>query len=619
MILTAAILLSIVAHAVLMFVLRSCSFNTFADTVRSHRKWTRDLPSMHVVRHVGDPFSRESERGRPSAAPVVETMQDRVARLAEQPAEKMLSAPPAEIKAPQEESITPPEPQVAEWKMQKRPEVLDYPVANEDAPPVPQAVDMKSVLPTDKDVMPPVDVPSAVASAIPPPAKPEAMAAAEPLPPVPPAVGFGNGADGDSLLTYGAMAMSDAVKDAANALAKKPPSDEKPPSAADGKDTAKDMPLPVMPKVDENVVKEEKKAVEKLRDEQASAPLARHVRCELAYWTDPKHMDYRYFRLRISSNPRNPLEVVPKDVVYLLDASGSIANDRLKSCRNAISEAIRTLNSNDRFNVVAFRDKFTYLFDVWHYVDAESVDQTDKWLRKLTAHGRTDVFKTLRSVLAVPRSPERPLIALVVTDGEATSGMTRSAEIISAFSELNGGLVSIYMYGVKDEANAYLMDMLARGNRGEWSRHAGLRWRAASGIPDLADRFRDPVLTDISISFAASSRVDTYPDRVTHLYANSPIDIYGLCPSSSKEVVFVVRGLNGKQPYEDVFRLAFDPSKTLTADVKREWAQRRMYELVGEYSCRPNDRLLREIKLFSRQFGVAIPYESELGKTDVRK
>ena len=80
-ILIAALLLSLIAHAALMVSLRQCSFNTFADAARSSRKWTRDLPTMHVVRHTGDPLAAENVRGRPAAAPVVESVQERVALL----------------------------------------------------------------------------------------------------------------------------------------------------------------------------------------------------------------------------------------------------------------------------------------------------------------------------------------------------------------------------------------------------------------------------------------------------------------------------------------------------------------------------------------------------------
>ncbi len=631
-----ALMLSLAAHVALTFYLRECSFNTFSDAAaRGRRRWTRDMPTMHVARHTGDPLAAENVRGRPAAAPVVESMQERVARLADSPTEK---APPVSaVKAAPVPTVPPPEPQAAVWKVHERLDILDHPVAADEQLPMPQAVTTEAAPLVGADILPPSDLLSATegvagtgaaaaaaggssssGTSSSGTAKSGGVATAIPPPPAPPLPGFGTGAPGDSLvfgsdaIGAAAMAAAKAATAAAEQAAEKPPPAPKPPEP-------KEVPQPVMPKVDEKVVVREKEAVRELRDEQPAEPFATNVRCDLAHWTDPNRPDFKYFRIRISSNPRNPLEVIPKDVVYLLDASGSIANDRLKSCRRAVSDAIRTLNSNDRFNVVAFRDKFTYLFPSWRDVDAASVEQADRWLRNLTAHGRTDVFKTLRSVLAVPRSPARPLIALVITDGEPTSGMTRSAEIISTFTDLNGGLISVYMYGVKEEANAYLMDMLTRGNRGEWTRHSGIRWHAADGIPELAARFQDPVLTDVSISFATASRAEAYPTRVTHLYVGRPIDIYGVCPSSSKELVFVVRGLNGTQAHKDVFRLVFDPAKTLDENVRREWAQRRLYALVGEYACRPDETLLRDLKLFSSHFNVAIPYESELGKTDASR
>ncbi len=598
-VLLAALVLSLLAHLALMFSLKYCSFSTFADSAARSRKWTRDLPQMHVTRHVGDPMAAaENSRGRPAAAPVVESITERVARLAEVPG-RTIDVPRPEIAPVPEKSpdLPPPEIRAAE-----NPKILDHPVALEEAPPRPIAAEARQTAFVGAEPIPmsvptpvPVDEPAAVSMAL----------AASKQPALPMPSGLGEGATGgDALgLDLAATAQMQVERELA---AVKPAS----PASA----PPREVPAAVMPKVDEATVAAEKQAVKKLRDEQPAKSVRHNVDCELAYWIDPNHRDFKYFRLRLNSSRRQPLETVPKDVVYLLDASGSIANDRLKSCRKAVAAAIGTLNSDDRFNVVAFRDRFTYLFDSWRQVDARSVSAANRWLNNLTAHGRTDVFATLRSVLAVPRDPARALIAMVITDGEATSGLTRSAEIISAFSELNDGLVAVYMYGVKESANAYLMDMLTRGSRGEWVRHDGYRWRAAAGIPELAARFADPVITDVAITFAAASRVDAYPLRPTHLYAGRPIDVYGVCPADTSRLVFSLRGLNGAQACQEVFTLDFDPRRQLDESVRTEWARRRLYALVEAYSKRPDPALMRDLKLFSRHYGVAIPYENELNK-----
>ena len=307
----------------------------------------------------------------------------------------------------------------------------------------------------------------------------------------------------------------------------------------------------VYDKVDEKIVEKEKEAVRELMDVEDAAPLEKFVnlsaqRAEDAQWT--------YFKLHVS--PRADLQVVPKDVVILIDASGSIGSERLVSCRVAAKGILRSaLNSGDRFNLVAFRNDFTYAFRRWQECSQTSFAAADKWLANLAAHGRTDVFGTIRSVLTLPRDPKRPLIALVVTDGDANAGVSDTAQILSKFTDLNDGLVSVYMYGVKESANRELIDVLTHGNRGESFIYGGVRWKAGSGIESLSERFRDPVLTDLRVIFAATSRAEAYPRLLRNLYRGDTVTITGRVPKGSEEVAFSLKGLNGTNTYEAFFKV----------------------------------------------------------------
>ena len=307
----------------------------------------------------------------------------------------------------------------------------------------------------------------------------------------------------------------------------------------------------VMPEVDEKVVEQEKAAVRELVDVEDANELAHHVSTTFAAKTMG---GWTYFRLQIL--PKASLSVVPKDVVILIDASGSIGKDRMRSIRSAAKGILRSAtNSGDRFNLVAFRDRFSYAFRRWMECTVESFDESDRWLNSVAAHGRTDVFSTISSVLTLPRDPSRPLIALVVTDGDANMGVSDTSEILSKFTALNDGLVSVYMYGVKSSANRELIDVLTRGNRGESFIFDGWRMNAGSGIEGLAERFRDPVLSDLRLVFATASRAESYPRRLKNLYRGEMLEVVGRVPSGTKEVAFSLKGLNGVKAYEGFFRL----------------------------------------------------------------
>ena len=331
----------------------------------------------------------------------------------------------------------------------------------------------------------------------------------------------------------------------------------------------------VLATVDEKIVESEKAAVRDLLDVNDARDLEKFVGVVA---TSAASGDWTYFRVQI--NPRADLTPVPKDVVVLLDASGSIGDDRLKSCRSAARTILRTCtNTGDRFNLVAFRDRFSYAFKSWQDCNQAGFDRADKWLSSLAAHGRTDVFAVIRSVLTLPRDPTRPLIALVVTDGDANAGVSETAQILSKFTELNDGLISVYMYGVKASANRELIDVLTHGNRGESFIYGGYRWKAGSGIEGLSERFRDPVLSDLRVVFTANSKAEAYPRRLRNLYRGETVDIVGRIPKSQTSVAFSVKGLNGAKPYEGFFKLdlsavAFDETLPATwaneADIDRK-------------------------------------------------
>ena len=641
------LIVSVAVHIGLMLTVSDYSFTSAVENVHTDRKLTKDLPQMQMRKYEGDPLAAIiRDVPRPAPAPDEERQADRVERLSGDVTGSVapeMPETPASIMAPTQPDVAPRAVEAVEW--QPRQDILSVP-----EPTVP---DVREALP--RVVIPKVDRVAHAADIVPAfdliESTESAFAASSTAPSISPSLAQGKEASGAPAAAVaptapprapgsvgGASAMSEGAptaftilseaeeaqrrRDAAEAaaakkagktveqmraekLAEEAAKAAKPPAAP-----------PAMARVDEAIVAQEKAAVRKLRDEKVASgrPFDQNVNVGLGFWIDPKDPGRKYFRVRVASNPLNPLPIVSKDIVFMLDASGSIVNDRLSSCRRAVLEALDRLNTGDRFNVVAFRDKFSYAFPdtAWREVDVDSVEQARKWLSTLKAHGNTDVFRTLRSVLTLPRDPARPIVAFVATDGDATSGMTRSAEIISHFSELNGGLVSIFMYGVKAEANAYLMDMLTRCNRGGWACHKGLRWQAAKGVPDLSKKFEKPVLTDVAVIFTASSRAETYPKLVTNLCEDEPVEIYGMCPADQEELVFQMRGLNFVTSFGSMFTLSFASAQPMDQDVRTEWATRRLYELIAEYTRKPSKKLMADIHAFAAAYGIAVPYEKEM-------
>ncbi len=329
----------------------------------------------------------------------------------------------------------------------------------------------------------------------------------------------------------------------------------------------------VYKKVDEQVVAAEKAAVRELVEQENAAELPKFVNLTM---TAAEKDGWRYFKIMVV--PRASLAIIPKDVVMIIDGSGSIGKDRFGSCRKVAKQILRTAtNTGDRFNLVVFRNAFSYAFRTWRECDAPSFAAGDQWLNRQTAHGRTDVFSTIRSVLTLPRDPKRPLIALVVTDGDANLGVSNTSEILSKFTSLNDGLISVYMYGVKSSANRELIDVLTHGNRGESFIFEGWRWEAGTGMEELSERFRDPVLSDLRLVFAAGTPAESYPRLLKNLYRGETLSFTGRVPAHTKEVAFSLKGINGADAYEGFFKLPFASAAT-DVSIVTEWNNERILD-----------------------------------------
>ena len=313
--------------------------------------------------------------------------------------------------------------------------------------------------------------------------------------------------------------------------------------------------MEVYDRVDERIIAGEKAAVSALLNQENYLALENLVDVKSE---SEEEGEWKYWTLTIS--PRRELKKMPKDFVILIDASGSIGKDRIGSIRKATKRLLRSAaNTGDRFNLVAFRDDFTYAFKRWQDCNADSFEFADDWLNRLTPFGRTDVFSTISSVLKLPRDPKRPLIALVVTDGDANEGVSENSEILGKFTTLNGGLISVYMYGVRGSANRELIDVLTHGNRGESFIFDGFGWSAGSGIETLSERFRDPALSDLKLVYSADCAAESYPKTLKNLYFGDTLVLTGRVPKSAKELSFSLSGLNRGEAYESFFRVPLKP------------------------------------------------------------
>ena len=333
----------------------------------------------------------------------------------------------------------------------------------------------------------------------------------------------------------------------------------------------------------------------------------------LETYRDSDKSDRVYFRVGIQPRTDRRVPVIPKDIVFVQDVSASMTEERMVYCRRGLLASLELMNPGDRFNVVAFRDSFATCFPDWATLTEDNIKQATTFIGGMRAFGSTDLFGSMRLIMRLTRDPARPMIALSITDGKPTFGMTESSKIIGEFSKLNNGMVSVYMFGTQAKANLYLIDMLTYCNRGASTVLAGSKWDIPGGMQTMVESVRNPVMGDITVTFDSASKCEVYPKNSTNLYKDRQLELCGVCPDTTGELVFQIRGLAADKGYDSIFRLNMARhAKPGTAALRQRWARQKMLHLVAEYSRDMRQELMAEMLKLNAQYGLPIPYESEL-------
>ena len=317
-----------------------------------------------------------------------------------------------------------------------------------------------------------------------------------------------------------------------------------------------------------------------------------------------------YFEVAISRAGVAELPVLPKDILLIQDCSESITRAKLSYFKEGIVEYLRTLTTADRINLMRYSDRPALCFDGWETVTTESLAQAVRFTDALRVRGQTDLFAPLQQVLKLPRHPDRPMIAVLMTDGRPTVGTVDSSDIITRFSRANAGHISMFTIGAGERMNVFLLDLLGQNNRGgSWL--MSLRDHIPLAMQRAARELSRPVLANLEYRFSGDSAAEVYPGTLSHLYLDRPLRLVGRCPAKQANAVLQIVGVSGAQKHDMVFSLDLDQARAGGEGIRREWVAQKIYKLINDHIENQRAETIQEIRDLSIRHNVPLPYGAD--------
>jgi Ca-activated chloride channel family protein len=247
-------------------------------------------------------------------------------------------------------------------------------------------------------------------------------------------------------------------------------------------------------------------------------------------------------------------EIVPKDVVFLMDTSGSQAGDPLVKSKELMRKFINGLNPNDTFTIIDFANTAQALSPAPLPNTPANRQKAMAYIDKLDAKGGTELLNGMRAVLNFPAAKEGRLrSAVLITDGYIGNENEVIAEVQRGLKPGN----RLYCFGVGSSANRFLLNRLAEVGRG-----TAQVIRQNEPTQEVTERFfrqiNNPVLTNVSVSWeGAGGQPDIYPGAAPDLFASQPLVLFGRKQDRTGGQLKITGVAAGGKRYEKTLKVDF--------------------------------------------------------------
>ena len=313
-------------------------------------------------------------------------------------------------------------------------------------------------------------------------------------------------------------------------------------------------------------------------------------------------------------------EPLPKDVLFVLDTSGSMNGEKMEQAKKAMEFCIQSLNKEDRFEIIRFSTEAEPLFDKLASADSKNREKALKFVKKLRAAGGTAIDEALRTALDTihgqGREGNRLTQVLFLTDGRPTIGETKEEKIVKKVTEQLGKTrysPRIFNFGIGTDVNTHLLDKIAE-NAGTFSQYVFPGEDLEHKVSTFFLKISEPALASLKLKAGEGIRLTkTYPRSLPDLFHGGQLTVLGRYDAGKTKGKIRLEGRMGKEKVNIPFDAAFPKKQKDNGFIPRLWATRRVGYLLDEIRLHGDSRELREeVVELARAHGIVTPYTSYL-------
>ncbi len=268
-----------------------------------------------------------------------------------------------------------------------------------------------------------------------------------------------------------------------------------------------------------------------------------------------------------------PEEIAPKEMIFVIDCSGSQRGRPLEKAKETMKYVIENMNAGDTFNIIDFNSGARALFESPKENSAENRAKALKYLNALEARGGTWMGPAIETVCRNPAPKNRLRIVTFMTDGYVGNDF----EIISLVKRLRGKS-RWFPFGTGNSVNRFLLDNMAKAGGGEVE-YILLNSPGEETAKKFYKRIASPVLTDITVSSEGIKLEEVFPEAVSDLWEQKPLIFKARYEKACKGTV-VIKGFASGKPFERHLDVTMPEQEHANSGIASIWARAKVDELM---------------------------------------
>uniref|UniRef100_A0A8C2ZPG5 Inter-alpha-trypsin inhibitor heavy chain 3 n=1 Tax=Cyclopterus lumpus TaxID=8103 RepID=A0A8C2ZPG5_CYCLU len=250
---------------------------------------------------------------------------------------------------------------------------------------------------------------------------------------------------------------------------------------------------------------------------------------------------------------------VPKNVVFVIDRSGSMSGSKIAQTRYALVAILNDLHEEDHFALILFDDKITTWKESLTKATHRYVTEAIAYIRKLKDKGSTNINDAVLKAVNMLEKERRDKnllerradMIILLTDGMPNSGESNLKTIQENVRSAIGGKMTLFSLGFGNDVDYSFLDVMSRQNKGA-ARRIFEGSDAAVQLKGFYEEVASPLLLEVDLRYPEQAVVSVTKNHYSQLFNGSEIVVAGRLTDSDMDnfvVEVFAQGVRKGQQY----------------------------------------------------------------------